>query len=257
MKKIVFTSGLPRSGSTLLSAILNQNPRFEAHSSVPIRQIFDSTIDVINGVGNDGTLFTDEKINSIFRSILENYHHTEGKEVYFNHNRHWTGRTHLLKRLYPNYKMIVLVRDIGWILDSFEVLSQKNIYHKPIYSSAAANSNIYTRCNENINLITPFYDSLCEMIHLNPSNCMILDYEALTKTPEIALKTIYEHIEEPYFNHDFNNVTFNNSSFDKDINMPDIHTVKGKVEYCERKTVIPPEIWNRVSGMEIWKNIKS
>ena len=35
-KRIHFISGLPRSGSTLLAAILRQNPRFYANMSGPI-----------------------------------------------------------------------------------------------------------------------------------------------------------------------------------------------------------------------------
>ena len=37
MRKMHFISGLPRSGSTLLSAILRQNPRFYAAMSSPAR----------------------------------------------------------------------------------------------------------------------------------------------------------------------------------------------------------------------------
>ncbi|NBP58534.1 sulfotransferase, partial [bacterium] len=35
-KKYYFISGLPRSGSTLLSAILNQNPRFYSGPNSPV-----------------------------------------------------------------------------------------------------------------------------------------------------------------------------------------------------------------------------
>jgi sulfotransferase len=36
MSSIHFISGLPRSGSTLLAALLRQNPRFEAGMSGPL-----------------------------------------------------------------------------------------------------------------------------------------------------------------------------------------------------------------------------
>ena len=41
MQKVVhFISGLPRSGSTLLAAILRQNPRFHAGMSSPVASLF-------------------------------------------------------------------------------------------------------------------------------------------------------------------------------------------------------------------------
>ena len=40
MVTIHFISGLPRSGSTLLAALLRQNPRFEAGMSGPLAGLF-------------------------------------------------------------------------------------------------------------------------------------------------------------------------------------------------------------------------
>ena len=40
MVAIHFISGLPRSGSTLLAALLRQNPRFEAGMSGPLAGLF-------------------------------------------------------------------------------------------------------------------------------------------------------------------------------------------------------------------------
>jgi len=49
MKEFFFISGLPRSGSTLLSAILRQNPEFYADISSPVLSMVASTINVITG----------------------------------------------------------------------------------------------------------------------------------------------------------------------------------------------------------------
>jgi Sulfotransferase family len=40
MASMHFISGLPRSGSTLLAALLRQNPRFEAGMSGPLAGLF-------------------------------------------------------------------------------------------------------------------------------------------------------------------------------------------------------------------------
>ena len=49
MKDYYFISGLPRSGSTLLSAILKQNSEFYADIGSPLLRIVENTIEFISG----------------------------------------------------------------------------------------------------------------------------------------------------------------------------------------------------------------
>lgn len=261
MKKIVFTSGLPRSGSTLLSAILNQNPRFRADITSPVRHIFDNIIESINGPGNYKSCFFGDKMDEILRSFLETLY--DGNEnVYFDHNRTWTARKELLNRLYPDHKMIITVRDICWILDSLENLSRKNLYSKPNYSSSQSSSSIYNRCEQYMeNLIKNPYNGLKELIYSNPNfkNCLIIEYDILVLHPEPVMRMIYEHIEEPYFEHNFNDIKniIGSEIFDKSVNTPGLHDVKKIITPPNRKTILPPDIWEKYSGLEIWKNLKS
>ena len=48
MKNYYFISGLPRSGSTLLSTILSQNPDFYADISSPLSMITENTVRVFS-----------------------------------------------------------------------------------------------------------------------------------------------------------------------------------------------------------------
>lgn len=261
MKKIVFTSGLPRSGSTLLSTLLNQNPNFSSEITNPVGLAFNGIIRAFNDVGSNRSLIDNNKMDNILRNVIENFHDNPGKTVYFNHDRMWTSKCDLLERLYPNYKMIVTVRDIGWILDSFELLHRKNLYNIPIYMNNNDSNyhHIYGRCHGYFDgMIRSSYDSIKDLIYRNINNCLIVEYDMLVSNPEIIMKEIYNHIEEPYFNHHFDNINSNDyEKFDLDINMPGIHKIKNKVCLTERKTVIPPDIWEKYRGLEVWKKIKS
>jgi sulfotransferase len=257
LKKIVFTSGLPRSGSTLLSAILNQNPRFESDITSPICSVMDSIKKVFSQNSENTQDLAPEKIDNIFKNILEGYHNTSGKDVFFNNSRGWTAKSDILERIYPNYKMIITVRDIGWILDSYELIYKKNIYKKPIYYWDDYRT-VYDRCESVMGAMCNSYKSLKEFLYSNKNNGILIEYDLLVSEPEMVMRSIYQHIEEPYFNHDFNNVMGKNyTPFDNDINMPGIHDIKKIVKQYNRKTVIPPDIWERYSGLEIWKNLKS
>ncbi|MBD2040099.1 sulfotransferase, partial [Microcoleus sp. FACHB-672] len=48
LDKIHFISGLPRSGSTLLSAILRQNPRFHAGMTSPVGALVERMLEAMS-----------------------------------------------------------------------------------------------------------------------------------------------------------------------------------------------------------------
>jgi sulfotransferase len=48
-KTIHFISGLPRSGSTLLAALLNQNPQFQANMSGPVAGMVGALLENMSG----------------------------------------------------------------------------------------------------------------------------------------------------------------------------------------------------------------
>ena len=111
MKKYYFISGLPRSGSTLLSSILKQNPKFTASISDPLHSYVRSIISSTNlAVGMEAAVSI-EKRRNLIRSLFDSFYES-GNEVCFNTNRAWCADTALLKDLYPDFKMIVCLREI-------------------------------------------------------------------------------------------------------------------------------------------------
>src|ERR1700727_2202459 len=125
-QKLHFISGLPRAGSTLLSALLKQNPRFHAHMSGPLGTIFDALLGAMSGRSEFSLFINDAQRARILRGIFSDFYADTTKEVVFDTSRAWCSRLPALKTLFPDAKMIVCVREIGWIVDSIERLIQKN-----------------------------------------------------------------------------------------------------------------------------------
>jgi sulfotransferase len=48
-------------------------------------------------------------------------------------------------------------------------------------------------------------------------------------------------------------VEYSNENFDLSCNLKDLHTVRKKVEWVERKSILPPEVWKKYSNMEFWR----
>jgi sulfotransferase len=153
--------------------------------------------------------------------------------------------------------MLMCVRDIPWVLDSFERLFRKNPYDKQLMIPDEHATTVYSRCDylmHESSTIGFAYLALKEGISSEfKSSIMIIEYEQLCKNPEGMMRAVYNFLGEPYFNHDFNNVEASYDEFDLDVNVKGLHTTRKKIEWIERETVIPPDIWNKYSGGEVWR----
>jgi sulfotransferase len=257
LKKFVLTAGLPRAGSTLLGTILNQNPRFEASISGPLARFVRAIITESSSQGGYKYECPPERRKRLIAGLFDNYHDTPGKQVYFNHNRGWPLLLPTVKDLYPDLKMILCVRDIGWVLDSFETLVRKNPYSFTSMFSPDENVNVYSRCETLLNPSRTLgfaYSAVKQAITSeHKSSIMLLEYEQLARNPEQTLRALYNFIEEPHYQHDFNDVEASYDEFDDDIQLPGLHKTRKRVEYIERQTILPPDVWQRVQGMEVWR----
>jgi sulfotransferase len=257
VKKFYFISGLPRSGTTLLSAILNQNPRFQASISGPLARFARSIIDQSSSQSGYRHQCPPEKRANIIKGIFDNYYDDQNKEVFFDTNRGWTRLLPLVNELYPYTKCIICVRDIPWVLDSFESLIRKNPLDKSLLYPDNVVDDVYSRCDFQMqpDATTGFaYIGIKQAITSKERTmCMLVEYEQLCRNPEGMMRALYNFIDQPYFDHDFNSVESSYDEFDNDVNVKGLHTTRKKVEWVERQMIIPPDIQAKYSGMEVWR----
>ena len=259
MKEFFFISGLPRSGSTLLSAILRQNPEFYADISSPVQSLVVSTINVITNSENNH-LVDEDRRKHILQSLFNAYYDAIAPTTVFDTSRGWTAKTSLLKTLYPKTKIICCVRDLPWILDSFERIAAKNTLYNAALTDNEANQTVTTRCDALMDVkkegqvVKPYY-FLEEGLLLNPDMLQLVEYEALCKSPESVLRNLYKFIGKPYFDHDFKNVEYENEVYDKAINMKSLHTVRKEVAWEERPSILPRSVWEKYAGKEFWRTL--
>lgn len=258
MKEFFFISGLPRSGSTLLSAILRQNPEFYADISSPVQGLVTSTINVITG-SESNHLIDEDRRKQILKDVFEAYYKAVTPNTVFDTSRGWTAKTSLLKDLYPQTKIICCVRDLPWILDSFERISAKNSLYGATLTDDEARQTVTTRCDALMDVkkegqvVKPYY-FLEEGLLLNPDMIMLVEYESLCKNPESVMREIYQFIGKPYFDHDFKNVEYENEVFDKALNMKSLHTVRKEVTWQERQTILPKSVWDKYGkDTDFWR----
>ena len=260
MKTFHMISGLPRSGSTLLSSILNQNPRFSAGISNPLNEVMTNAILAFSLTGNKTQMDKEQRIN-VLSHIIDGYYEKDSAEVVFNTSRNWTAFLPMMDLVRPEAKVICCVRDIFWVLDSFEVLRTKDPtlhFFNNDQSESFTKNNVYTRTNAIFEkgplqialdcLKQGFYSEYNSKLHF-------VEYNDLASNPEKTMQGVYNFIGEPYFIHDFDNVERAYDEYDISIGQEGTHTVRKKVELINRPATLPQDLYDRYAnkGYEFWR----
>jgi len=255
--KYHYISGLPRSGSTLLTGILRQNPRFYSDISDNLLSFVLGAVNA-NSDQSISSLLDEQRIKDIIDGIYGGYYKQIDKEVIFNCNRGWTKHIEYLYRINDNFRVICCVRDYKWILNSFERIYKSRTLKEPVNTKIYGDNTltVWHRTDNlgNDGFVRFAYNALKEAYY-GPyrKHLLFVEYNDLTKTPKETMKRIYDFIEEPYYEHDFNNVEYTNEEYDAPLNAPGLHTVRRKVEYDPGTQILPPDLWDKYSGWEFWR----
>jgi sulfotransferase len=262
MKNFYFISGLPRTGSTLLSAILKQNPKFYAGITSPMRGIFDILRrQISSGHELSEEITYQQKIN-LLRGAFENFYAHESASTIFDTNRLWTANLTDILTLFPNTKVICMVRDISWIMDSFEIQYQKNTLDNTLlFKSNSERETVYSRMGalaKSKRVIGASYLALKEAFYgINSDKLLLIEYDYLSNFPEKTISTIYNFIEEQSYEHNFNNLNFTSEKYDKKLGLKELHSVRKQLSFKKRESILPPDLFDKYSNMEFWKSENS
>ncbi|RSZ58696.1 sulfotransferase [Massilia atriviolacea] len=256
-KKYHFIAGLPRSGSTLLSAILRQNPRFHAGMTSPVGALAAAVMAQVSAGSESALLVNQQQRRDILRGLFDSYYRQQPQELIFDTNRQWCARMPLLDDLFPGSKMIACVRNVAWVMDSIERLYRANPYENTrLFGGNPSRSTVYTRLEglmQHEQMVGFAWAALREAFYGEHAASMLLvDYDLLTRAPQQVMPLVYDFIGEPGFEHDFEHVEYEAADFDMQLGIPGLHTVRAKVEYRARPTVIPPDLFDKFAKLSFW-----
>jgi len=244
-------AGLPRSGSTLLSSILNQNPRFYSGPSSPVLGAMFAVEQ--NFMGNE--LYhgypKPDQVREIIGSIPHHFYSDVQKPVVFDKNRAWTARVHYIEGyIGQQAKILVPVRRIDEILTSILTMIHRNPFQEGqprinfvdeqlIKTDIPIND--LNRCMYLLNDGGIVYESLNAIMmgfQQNVSDKMhFVDYNDLVDNPEKIMEDIYDFLGEEFYDHDFGSIS--NIHREDDLityGLSDMHQVRSEV----KKTSSPP-----------------
>lgn len=255
-----FISGLPRSGSTLLAAILRQNPRFHAGMSTPLSGVVMKMQQALSR-GNEGAQsISDEQKRDILAGVFHNFYAKTAKPVIFDTSRAWCSKLPLIASLLPDAKIVCCVRDVSWIVDSIERIQSRNPLDLSGIFGFNAGGTVFSRVTalaSSDGLVGYALNALKEAYFgERAAKLLLVEYEALARQPSAVMKHIYGHIGEPEFEHDFVNVNYEADDFDLALGTPSLHKVTGPVVWRDRDTILPPSLFERFASDAFWRDQK-
>jgi sulfotransferase len=254
-----FISGLPRSGSTLLSGILLQNPRFHAGITSPVGSLCSAVLGQVSAGSEFAPVVGRDKRRALLRGLFDAYYSDVDKDVIFDTNRAWCGRMPLLHDLFPDAKVIACVRNVAWIMDSFERMYRANPYeHTRLFGAAGARGTVYSRLEglaQHDQTVGFPWSALREAFYgEHAASLLVVDYELLTRAPAKVMSLIYGFLGEPHFEHDFDKVEYDAEEFDQQLGAPGLHKLKAQVKFTPRPTIIPPDLFDKFNQMSFWND---
>lgn len=263
-------AGLPRSGSTLLSALLNQNPQIYSGPSSPVL----STMYSLESHLAQDELFMGypkpDQARQMIASVIDHFYSDVDKPIVIDKNRAWTSRIPYIEGyIGQKAKIICPVRDIEEILTSIITMIRRNPYQEGsprinFVDEQLVKNNIplsdFNRCNFLVSpqgILGQSLNSLKDCIQNKTRNLIhLVEYKHLVSNPEGTLNKLYDFLEVDGFNHDFNNVE--NTHRERDLEtygLTDMHEIRSEVRATapSPKSILPLKVLEGCQGMDFWR----
>ena len=246
MKKIYFLSGLPRSGSTVLAAILSQNPSIHATSTSNLLDTLIGTLkawhDSLTTKAQTDQSKEEERIANVLNNICKTQYYDIDKPIILDKARGWADDTNMrtmLKVLGHKPKIIATVRNVEDCAASFvRIAKPKNLDH-------------FLVKDELIKHLKESYQTLEKGYAFAPECFLIVDYDNLMNDPQKELKRVHDFLELPDYEYDLDAIDGTNlQERDEEIwEVKGLHDVKPKLGYQHKedsKDVLKHRYWEFV-----------
>ncbi len=255
-----FITGLPRSGSTLLSALLLQNPRLHAGMTSPVGSLLRGMLNQLGAGSEFGPVVTTEQRRRLARGLFDSYYADRAdKQIIFDTNRMWSAQMPALMDLFPGSRLIACVRNVAWIMDSLERRYRANPFEiTRLFNDDNERNTVYSRVEtlaQRNRLVGYPWTALKEAFYgEHAQSLLIVDYDLLAQAPGKVMPLIYRFLGEPEFSHDFGKVDYDAPEFDQGLGLHGLHKVRARVAMERRDTILPPDLFDQYSQLSFWQD---
>jgi len=237
-RKLFFLVALPRSGNTLFTSIINQNPEIVCTpNSITLEIMKDlfllkQTDVFLNYQDHDS-------LDNVLDSVFDNYYKDWPQQYIIDRGPVMTpGNLMLMQKHYRRpFKCIVILRDLMDVLASYMKWYKNN-------PDAFPNRYNLNSDDEKLGMIMNKDGAVAKDLEAiknafnYPDICHFVKYDDLISRPEQEMRKIYQFIGLPYYNHQFQDlkqINVNGIGYDDKVVGKNMHTIRNVV----RKEINP------------------
>lgn len=250
-------SGLPRSGSTVLASILNQNPSVYVTPTSPMLNV---AVKMQEAWREDPTVkanYFEEQARNLTKAILPAFWQHRPEPIIIDKGRGWAKNMPTVNALFgKKIKVIVVERDLPSIMASWLTIikkqKSKDFDNKLILSGMLATDE--NRMGEMwFNMVKDCMEGTQQIKKDVPDQIIVVKYDDLMYNAQHELSRIEEFLELPKHTYDFNNIQ--NDTVDDDLvawGFEGLHTIRPTLQKTSKdpKEVLGVELYNRFVDLE-------
>ena len=241
---MIFLASLPRSGSTLLTSLLNQRPDIYAS---PTSNLCDTMGAAVKMWEQNPTTKTsggkEDDIIRILQGIQSNRYDTD--KLVFDKGRGWAAPQIMktMMKVQGDVKIVATVRPVVECLASFAKLTKPD------------NITEFCKRGKLANHLFESYAALQAGYKEYPDNFLFIEYDDLVSNPQVQLERIAKFVGLDSFAYDFDNI-IDSKEVDDVWGIKNLHKVRKKLSKRRYsvKHILGQTLCNFYQGGEFWNN---
>lgn len=260
---IFFQSSLPRAGSTLLQNIIGQHPDFYV---TPTSGVLELLYAARNNFSSSPEFKAQDPalMKQAFRSFCMYglsgfFNGITNKSYVMDKSRGWGIHYEFLNGFYPNPKIVCMIRDPRAIFASMEKNFRKNQDKDSGIVNHSKMQNTTTQKRVETWISNPPVGLAFERIQQmlldgTAANILFVKFEDLTSNPDTEMQRIYNFLQVPYFQHDFENVEQITTEDDEVYGIYGDHNIRQRVRPVPNtyKEILGPTTCNLIKTKYDW-----
>lgn len=264
--KLCFIAGMPRSGSTLFSNLLMQNPRFYATGTSGLVDVLRTVRDVTDKNPAFKSMPREQLIErkrGLLSGIVNGYFDGIDADVVFDKSRGWPTLLEMMSWLIgrDNVRVIMCVRDLRDVLASFEKLYRKTSEYSSTtqekadhlaHRTAIGRAEFIMRAGEPVGYAM---DVMQDCVTRGwADRLFFVEYDKFCEDTQEIMDAVYDFIGEKSFEHNPDFVEQKTSEDDSVHGFVGLHDIRNKIEpqvaqwpVVYDKAVLATDFWARVT----------
>ena len=204
-RKLFFLVALPRSGNTLFTSIMNQNPEIAATANSVTLEIMKDLF-----LLKDTDVFKNypdhKSLDNVLDNVFTNYYQQWPQRIIIDRGPVMTKANFnvMQKHFKPGFKCIVLLRDLMEVFASYMKWYTENPNAFPNRYGCKNDEEKLLMLMNNDGAIVKDLKAIKNSYNY-PNICHFIRYNDMITNPEKIFKELYKFLEEPYYPHYFEN----------------------------------------------------